>query len=54
MWWSAGMNRHGFEDERALREGLAIHSAPSFVLRTVRCPDTDESFEQKRETAGGG
>jgi hypothetical protein len=34
---SAELNRHGSEDARALREGVAIGSAPSFALDVAKC-----------------
>jgi len=33
MWWSAGMNRHGIEDERALRERNSDPLDPEFCAR---------------------
>jgi hypothetical protein len=40
MWWCAGMNRHGTEDERALRGRSSDPLGPEFCA--VRCEDTSD------------
>ncbi|MFN9459080.1 MAG: hypothetical protein ACK6D7_17125 [Acidobacteriota bacterium] len=41
MWWCAGMNRHGVEDERALRERISDPLGPEFC--TGRCEVPSEA-----------
>ena len=41
MWWCAGINRHGVEDERASRERISNPLGPEFC--TGRCEASSEA-----------
>jgi len=41
MWWCAGMNRHGIEDERALRGRSSDPLGPEFCA--ARCEASGEA-----------
>jgi hypothetical protein len=41
MWWCAGINRHGIEDERALRGRSSDPLGPEFCA--VRCEASGEA-----------